>query len=156
MKRILLIIMTIFACVHAHATTMCIHTDSYVATLVKSRDGISQTVNSDGTFYVTFEYFTSSREYGSETAAGGNRVYGVAACNEIVGTHGVADGSVSTATIDVGENCWCGMTYPAVSDWVFNKSYASDAACAADCTTSCATLVRENANFRGAIYTAIW
>lgn len=148
MKKIFAFILIFMVAYAAHATTMCVHSDSYVATLVRSRDGLSTTVGADGKFTVTFDYFTSSLNT--------SVLDGVAACNEITGTANTADGTVSTSTSDTGQNCWCSMVMPLVSDWVYSGAYASDAACASNCTTACANNVKTSATFRGAMFEAVW
>jgi len=132
----------------ANATTMCVHTNSYVATLSISRDGVSYTTDGSGGWTVTMDYNTSSRNTPT--------VMGYASCNEVTGTANTADATISASTSDVGANCWCGMSLPLVSDWVFLQTYASNAACAAACDATCGNAVKTSSSMRGAMFPAVW
>ena len=48
--------------------------------------------------------------------------------------------------------CWCKMTSPAVSRWVFNRSLWSVSDCARDCTKDCVDLVKNIESFRSALF----
>ena len=48
--------------------------------------------------------------------------------------------------------CWCKLTLPAASPWVFYGTYDSASVCALDCAHNCAGLVRTRAWFRGAVF----
>lgn len=148
MKKTILIFMVLFIPIVAGATTMCVHSNSYVATLLRSRNGASVTTGANGTWTVTFDYYTSSLNTMD--------VSGLAACNEVAGTVNTADGTVSTAVSDIGVNCWCMMKTPLVSDWVYSGAYASDSACASSCTAACANNVRTVTAFRTAMYESVW
>lgn len=133
----------------AFATGMCVHSNSYVAQLSTSRDGVSYEVGSAGAFTVTFDYPTSSFNT--------NTVKGSSACNEITGTVNTADSTVSSVSGETtGVNCWCAMKKPLVSDWVYSGAYASIDACSAACATACATNVQTSSTFRTAMFGAIW
>ena len=146
--KIPIAIMAIFLPVVANAVTMCVHSDSYVATLLRSHDGVSDTVDGNGGWTVTFDYYTSSLNTMD--------VSGHAACNEVSGTENVADGTLSTSTSDEGTNCWCAMSRPLVSDWVYSGAYSNDATCATSCATACANKVKTSTVFRTALYESIW
>ncbi|MBO7508884.1 MAG: hypothetical protein J6T57_01220 [Alphaproteobacteria bacterium] len=138
----------IFICCGANATTMCMHSNSYVATLLRGRDGVSITTGQNGAWTTTFDYYTSSLNTMNVT--------GFAACNELTGTANTADGTVSTSVADTGQNCWCSMKTPLVSDWVYSGAYASDSDCASSCQTACATNVKTSTAFRTAMFEAVW
>jgi len=147
MKKICLIWLLIIP-VATNATTMCMHTGSYVATLLRSRDGVSITPGANGAWTTTFDYYTSSLNTMD--------VSGLAACNEVTGTANTADGTVSTSPSDTGSNCWCVMGAPLTSDWVFLNTYASDSDCASSCTTACATAAKTSTAFRTAMFESVW
>lgn len=148
--RKILVIFVIFMCpLCAFATGMCVHSGSYVAQLSTSRDGVSYAVGSSGAWTVTFDYPTSSFNT--------NTVKGSSACNEIAGTANTADATVSSVSGEAtGVNCWCAMTKPLVSDWVYSGAYASTDACVAACSAACATNVQTSSTFRTAMFGAIW
>ncbi len=131
-----------------YATTMCVHNGSYIVTLSISTNGVSSTTDGAGGWSVTFDYPTSS--------LGTNVVTGYAACNEVSGTANTVDSTVSTSTADVGENCWCSMATPMVSDWAYIDTYASNADCASGCATACANAIKTSSTLRSAIFQAIW
>lgn len=147
MKKIICAIFGLM-CGVANATTMCMHSNSYVATLLRSRDGVSITTGQNGAWTTTFDYYTSSLNTMDVT--------GLAACNEVTGTSNTADGTVSTSPADTGQNCWCAMKLPLVSDWVYSGAYASDSECASSCQTACATNAKTSTAFRTAMFESVW
>ena len=48
--------------------------------------------------------------------------------------------------------CWCKMTSPAVSRWVYNSSYSSADNCSESCTRNCAHSIHYTASFRSALF----
>ena len=142
----------LFVCLcplHAFATGMCVHTNSYVAQLSISHDGVSYETGNAGTWTVTFDYPTSS--YNTNT------VKGSSACNEIPGAANTADPTMSSISGEAtGVNCWCAMVKPLISDWVYSGAYASIDACSAACATACATGVKTSSDTRRAMFNSIW
>ena len=68
-----------------------------------------------------------------------------------------ADSGLS-GTDDAGEErkyCWCKMTYPAVSRWVFSNAYGSASACASNCARYCGSYVRNTAAMRVGVFGSI-
>ena len=55
--------------------------------------------------------------------------------------------------------CWCKMESingePAVSRWVYSKTFVTSSLCAADCVTSCASAVSNGTDFRTALFGAV-
>ena len=58
----------------------------------------------------------------------------------------------TSSTSDDNTHCWCKMTSPAVSRWVFDRSYSLAGNCARPCAYRCAYLVQSNASFRSAMF----
>lgn len=85
-----------------------------------------------GTWAVTFDY---------------GDVSGVVSCNSTNGTYG-ADTDKEFDNTSSGYNCWCKMTYPATSKWVFSGSASS---CAAGCTNGCGYYFETDVSFRSAL-----
>lgn len=52
-------------------------------------------------------------------------------------------------------HCWCKLTSPAASSWVFDYSSDDSAGCALNCANFCAGSVRSNARFRGAVFGSV-
>ena len=57
-----------------------------------------------------------------------------------------------SSTVDENLNCWCKMTSPAVSRWVFYTSLMSAADCAWNCAYFCAHRVQSPEAFRAAMF----
>ena len=82
------------------------------------------------------------------------KVYGVATCS--VGKS-VADGTlllptINSATDTTNVNCWCKMTHPAVSPWMFAYESDSASACAYDCASKCASYLSTMKMFRNGMF----
>ena len=58
----------------------------------------------------------------------------------------------TSSTSDNNKYCWCKMTSPAVSRWVFRLSFTSAGFCARLCALNCAIGVRDFAAFRSALF----
>ncbi len=54
-----------------------------------------------------------------------------------------------------GQHCWCRMTHPAVSLWVFSHSNSSTSDCASYCTNYCGNYVRYNSDFRAGLFGSV-
>ena len=52
-------------------------------------------------------------------------------------------------------HCWCKLTSPAASPWVFDGTGSSASDCALDCASDCANFVRIAARFRGAVFGSV-
>ena len=135
------------------STTMCVRTGTYIVSLIPTRDGISQSVDSDNVWWVGFDYYTN---YITTTATKTKNVTGIASCNDNAGTAGVADKDLVATAVDTGVHCWCAMETPLVSDWVYLQVFSDEATCAANCSTNCATTVKTDDTFRSTVYQSIW
>ncbi len=80
-----------------------------------------------------------------------NVVRGQAVCNDTRGKYAVA--SSSEQINSNGQNCWCKMTQPSGSRWVFRHSY-SVSSCADHCANDCALNAQYGADFRGSLFGA--
>lgn len=133
-------------------TSMCVHTNSYVAQLSIYDDGVSHTTGENGAWVVTTAYNTSS----FNTPV----IKGYAACTE-VGAENTVSTADTTVGITGGEStgpyCWCVMNKPLVSYPVLAyKDYADIAACSAGCADKCGTLIQTSQSFRTAMFESIW
>ena len=104
--------------------------------------GENSTTNSEsGTWSVTFSY---------------GIVSGVVSCNGLTGVNGTAYPEYSNQII-VGyqndqKNCWCRMTSPVRSAWVFRLAYETTSDCTSRCVSHCSDVVRDYENYRKAFY----
>ena len=153
MKRQGLFLICAMLSVPSYGLDICAHTGTLVRTYKTNINGTSVTAdNTNKTWRVIFDV--------SQT------LMGISSCNDISGTVNTAiTNLVTDNTVDVGENCWCKMepvpAYGAytglASYWVLYRVYADATACAATCTTDCATAFSNNTGgFRTAIFNSIW
>jgi hypothetical protein len=125
MTKIAMFILLTF-CVPAYATTMCALEDTTAVILDPSVNGTGYKYDVNTfTWNTTFPYGT---------------IYGVAACLSVGG--GSPQGTINY-DLDAGGGekeggyCWCKMTHPASSRWVFYHSGTSASGCASVCTDYC-------------------
>ncbi len=150
----------IAVCSVAHGATTCIHNQTPVFVIQKSVTPTSVSSNaSDNTFELRFDYDLMPGNSSYRT------ITGMATCNEI--TTDTSDGAISqgganthlrASTADVGTRCWCQLSGPITSWWVYNREFSDDAACAAGCASDCANAIKNNTNnfLTNGIYRAIW
>ena len=131
----------------AFGTTMCVQNDNVAVVLDPSVAGTTYTYdNSLGRWDTTFPY---------------GHVIGISACINTSGSYGVAKSQLKDGGNDVvggevtGPRCWCKMTHPAVSLWVFDGSSSSAAGCASNCTIVCGVNVRDNSGFRAGLFGSV-
>ena len=81
-------------------------------------------------------------------------ISGIGICSSTEGAsrHATATELDMSSTVDENLNCWCKMTSPAVSRWVFLVSYTPADVCAMQCASTCASAVRNSAAFRSAMF----
>ena len=102
-------------------------------------------VAADATWSVTFPDNTN-----------GGTVSGISSCNSLSGTQNKAypeyNNQITQGYQDGGVNCWCRMTSPVRSAWIF--SYISSFAnyCAWDCVEHCINAVHDDVDSRTAFY----
>ena len=139
MRKFLLSIIATFITLSAHANAMCSDTDYVTIVLDPYINGTNYTSNAAAMTWTTiFPY--------------GN-VSGVAVCNDTGGTYGVSSDNEQYET--GGAQCWCKMTYPAVSRWVFGFSSSSAFYCAEYCALNCGYFVRAYSDFRSGVFGSV-
>ena len=84
-------------------------------------------------------------------------ISGIGICSS---TSGSSTGQTATeldtsSTTDDNKYCWCKMTSPAVSRWVFPNVQAAADYCAQNCAFHCAHNVRSSAAFRSAMFSSL-
>lgn len=150
-KKIIIFIAGMVAPIVATATSMCVHTDSYVAILSTSDDGLSYTTDTGGVWTVTVGYVTSSNNT--------SYISGYAGCAE-AGASLTVDTADTTVGITGGEAtgpyCWCVMKKPLVSYPVLAwKDYATTEACSAACAAKCGDKVQNSSSFRAVLFGSV-
>ena len=139
MKKVIYLLIGVLLSMPAGATTMCALEDTTAVILDPSISGtgFKSDVNTF-TWNTTFPYGT---------------IYGVAACLSVNG------GSQGTINPDLdasggekeGGYCWCKMTHPAYSRWVYRASYS-----ASNCASSCANYCGYNAQIYAALRSGLF
>lgn len=129
----------------AHATTMCATDDTIAIVLDPMIGGSTNSYNAD-----LFEWNTTF-SYGT--------VFGIATCvdtagssNQVVAELKSSDGTVATGGERSGRYCWCQMTHPARSRWVFLNAYGSVVHCRSNCASDCGFNVRLSSGFRSGVF----
>ena len=80
-------------------------------------------------------------------------ISGIGICSSTEGAsrHATATELDMSSTVDENLNCWCKMTSPAVSRWVFYLWFGSAGDCAWECARYCASSVQFVEDFRSAM-----
>lgn len=153
------VLLTLF-CAGAYAASTCIHSRTVVFTIKKSENPTSSSYDtSEKTFTLRFGYDLVPNDSSKRTLTG------TATCNEITtntadttAKSGDANVYLRASSADVGTQCWCSLSGPVTSWWVYYGAFDSEDACDAGCTSACAAAIRDNTNnFRtNGIYLAIW
>ena len=82
-------------------------------------------------------------------------IRGISACTNESGTKNIADTSKNfTLNEQSGEQCWCKMTGPEESAWVYTKGDGRAGGCARSCALECVSALRTEP-MRGAMFTAV-
>jgi len=120
------------------ANTMCVTNDNTNIILDPSIEGTGSTFDEQSaTWSVTFSYGTIS---------------GIASCNSLSGIVGTAypqyNNQITQGYQQNQLHCWCRITSPVRSAWVFENPYPSPSDCAVYCVRYCGIRVRDYIDFR--------
>lgn len=102
------------------------------------------TTPTDDSFSETDKTWAVITSYGNVT--------GIATCNSTTGSWTVAYPQYDFAQGTTGQHCWCKMTSPTNSAWVYRYDHGSATTCTAYCANNCSAHVRSIAAFRGAVF----
>ena len=126
-----------------NATTMCVTSDNNSIILDPSIEGTNSTgISENMTWTATFSYGTVS---------------GIAACNSTNGSYARAYPEYNfdnNHTSSEGVHCWCRMTSPVRSAWVYDGDVSSASFCASGCANRCGRYVQGYSDFRGGVFTS--
>ena len=85
-------------------------------------------------------------------------ISGIASCNSIEGTYANAysgnQNNIKPEYQNGQLNCWCRMTSPVRSAWVFNTVRETASDCASRCANLCSYYIRINSEFRAGVFGA--
>jgi len=148
MKKIFVFGLISILTLPAAATTMCAADDVLSIVLDPMIGGTSHNYNTD-----LFEWSTTF-SYGT--------VWGIATCVDVKGSSNTAvdqlvdsNGEVATGGERTGVHCWCQMTHPLQSRWVFLYSYSSVGDCGSSCANGCGYYVRDVSGFRAGVFGSV-
>ena len=83
-------------------------------------------------------------------------ITGISTCLATSGTFGVANAAIeSPGGETTGGKCWCKMTHPMASRWVFYNDLGSASNCASYCAYSCGTYVQSNGAMRAGLFGSV-
>ena len=141
MKKLCAVLMMIIS-VPAFATTMCALNDTTAIILDPIVKG------------TTYSYDAASMTWNTTFPYG--KVYGIGACISTSGTLGVANASVTAAGAERdGRYCWCKMTHPVASRWVFGNDSGSASNCASNCARDCGFIVQNYEAMRAGLFGSV-
>ncbi len=130
MKKLIISSLIAMFCASAGATTMCATDDTLAIVLDPIING---TANS---FYTDLFEWSATFSYGT--------VWGIATCVDTSGAPNTAveelrdsNGEIATGGERTGRYCWCQLSHPAKSRWVFRSASSSVADCGSFCADNC-------------------
>ena len=147
MKKVSLVLLALM-CTPVMAEEICTSDDTTTIVLDPSINGTAYDSKADlYEWYAMFPYGT---------------VYGIATCLNTSGTYAVANPNLKNASgvepvggEEEGVYCWCKMTNPARSAWVYINSNSSLASCQSSCAAICGFGVRGSSTCRSGMFGAI-
>ena len=161
MKRFFVIIFALSP-IYANATDMCARDDTMVLVFDKDIGGSGSGSNvTEWTWWTSFPYGRVAGEATCLSVSEGlGRTSGQGAY------YGTGDYASTPITAEPGlkgtdsagndrKYCWCKMTHPVSSRWVFNVAYADSSTCASDCASRCGSHVRNAFAMRGGVFNSV-
>ncbi|MBQ0013484.1 MAG: hypothetical protein KBS86_02875, partial [Proteobacteria bacterium] len=85
----------------------------------------------------------------------GDKIKGEALCSRTDGTYAKPGNPDEAFDEDNSYYCWCRMTSPAVSRWVFRDVSDSAASCASFCAYACGYPVHYYSDFRSGVFSSV-
>ena len=161
MKKILCVVLICMASVVANATDMCARNDTMVFVFDKDVNGTSNGSNAtEWTWWTSFAYGRISGDATCLSAAEGlGRTTGMGAyygTGEYANTFIDVEPGLHGTDSDGNERkyCWCKMTHPFFSHWVFCSAYPSASNCVSSCASYCSN-ISSNAARRGGVFESV-
>ena len=144
MKRTIITIMLVIMSIYpSFATTMCAVNDS-VAVVLDPAIGVSGGCRNDatvGTWDCTFPYGIVA---GTFACLNKNTDSGTA---QLTDTDNEGNTHLVTGSERYGQYCWCKLTHPVASRWVFLGANGSVASCVSNCVSGCTKRVMYYTSF---------
>ena len=148
MKKLMMIIVLMIPMV-AQSATMCSKNDTITIMLDPSIAGTNYSYNTaQSTWWTWFPYGTV-RGISACLSSNYGKSYGGAVADLHDNNELVVGGETN------GEHCWCKMTHPAASLWVFNYTSSSASDCAISCADGCGNSVRGYSGMRSGLFGSV-
>ena len=161
MKRFFVIIFALLP-IYANATDMCARDDTMVLVFDKDIGGSGSGSNAiEWTWWVNFPYGRIAGEATCLSAAEGlgrtsvqGAYYGTGDYSK---TFIEAEPGLKGTDSDGNDRkyCWCKMTHPVSSRWVFFNAYADSSTCSSHCATHCGYYVHYDSAMRGGVFGSV-
>ena len=175
MKKFVFLFSLLFVCncFANDANTICRNSGAVVLVLHKDVNG-TVSEDADGKWAVTVDYDILSG--GDANPDGADTITGTSSCNT-VSVKSADDGSsynggaaepgdantfAKMSFANTGDKCWCRMTGPITSWWMFVRTYDDNDACKSNCNTYCANGFASNTEMsngrlmRNAFIDSVW
>jgi hypothetical protein len=153
MKKILLILMMMLA-MPVYATTMCAVNDSVAVVLDPTIGGNNYSYDATlGTWWASFSYGTIRGISACLNSNKGKSMGGYVSQLTDVDNNG--DTNLVVGSEKYGRYCWCKMTHPAASLWVFIYDRGSPASCASNCAYYCGYGARADEALRVGLFGSV-
>lgn len=155
MQKILLILICMFIGA-AHATEMCAKNNTIVVPLDATVVAESGKTGSNAVEWMWWATFSYGKIYGTATCLSKAEVAELLPSDddELLGRSGKDATAQSKGTADNRGECYCKLTHPMSSRWVFNFSNSA-AYCASSCAHYCANPVGNPVGLRSGLFNAI-
>ena len=148
--------------IYANATDMCARDDTMVLVFDKDIGGSGSGNNAtEWTWWVNFAYgriagdaTCLSVKEGLGRTSGRGAYYGTGDYSK---TFIEAEPGLKGTDSDGNDRkyCWCKMTHPVSSRWVFRNAIADSSTCASFCASGCGDYVRNNSALRGGVFGSV-
>lgn len=152
---------------------ICMRNTLTMLVIQQDKDGSVTENNTDTrSWAVDFDYnlFSDNNNMYASEIAGNTACVDISVKSALAGNNSnagtAAPGDANTylhvEDYDTGTHCWCKMSGPVTSYWVYLKTYDTADVCNSDCNTYCVNGFANNSamsngrNMRDAIYNAIW
>ena len=163
MRKIIFACAFVFVGAVCYATEMCARNDTVVVPLESVNNGLSHgNNNNEFTWWVDFDF---GRIYGHSTCLSADEGLGRTSgtmgayygTGEYANTFIDAEPGLSGNDANGNERkyCWCKMTHPAFSRWVFNDARANSSVCASTCADRCGTFVHNYPSTREGVFRSV-
>ena len=148
--------------IYANATDMCARDDTMVLVFDKDIGGSGYGNNAtEWTWWTSFAY---GRIAGDATCLSVKE--GLGRTGTMGAYYGTGDYSKTFIEVEPGlkgtdsdgndrKYCWCKMTHPVSSRWVFSYARDDSSACASDCAANCGSRVHYYSAMRGGVFGSV-